>query len=82
MIAQERSGAKRHLNVQTTAEALLAHLKRNGTQYFFVNARNDFGSVVEAYARLEESGLDFRRRSSLRRHENLAVRGNGARDTT
>ncbi len=72
MIAPERAGAKRHLNVQTTAEALLAHLKRNGTQYFFVNAGTDFASVVEAYARLEESGLDFPT-PIVATHENLAV---------
>ena len=57
MIAPERAGAKRHLNVQTTAEALLANIKRNGTQYFFVNAGTDFASVVEAYARLGTASL-------------------------
>jgi acetolactate synthase-1/2/3 large subunit len=72
MIAPERAGAKRHLNVQTTAEALLAHIKRNGTQYFFVNAGTDFASVVEAYARLDESGLDFPT-PIVATHENLAV---------
>lgn len=72
MIAPERAGAKRHLNVQTTAEALLVHLKRNGTEYFFVNAGTDFASVVEAYARLEESGLDFPV-PIVATHENLAV---------
>ena len=72
MIAPERAGAKRHLDVQTTAEALLAHLKRNGTQYFFVNAGTDFASVVEAYARLDESGLDFPT-PIVATHENLAV---------
>src|ERR1700733_2181523 len=72
MIAAERPGAKVHLNVQTTAEALLAHLKRNGTQYFFVNAGTDFASVVEAYARLDESGLDFPTPIGAT-HENLAV---------
>src|SRR5580698_796619 len=72
MIAPERAGAKRHVNVQTTAEALLVHLKRNGTQYFFVNAGTDFASVVEAYARLEESGLDFPV-PIVATHENLAV---------
>ena len=72
MIAPERAGAKRHLNVQTTAEALLAHLKRNGTDYFFVNAGTDFASVVEAYARLDESGLEFPT-PLVATHENLAV---------
>jgi acetolactate synthase-1/2/3 large subunit len=72
VIAPERAGAKRHLNVQTTAEALLAHIKRNGTQYFFVNAGTDFASVVEAYARLDESGLDFPT-PIVATHENLAV---------
>ncbi len=72
MIAPERAGAKRHLDVQTTAEALLAHIKRNGTQYFFVNAGTDFASVVEAYARLDESGLDFPT-PIVATHENLAV---------
>ena len=72
MIAPERTGAKRHLNVVTTAEALLAHLKRNGTTHFFVNAGTDFASVVEAYARLDESGLDFPT-PIVATHENLAV---------
>jgi acetolactate synthase I/II/III large subunit len=72
MIAPERAGAKRHLNVETTAEALLAHLKRNGTEYIFVNAGTDFASVVEAYARLDESGLDFPV-PIVATHENLAV---------
>jgi acetolactate synthase I/II/III large subunit len=72
MIAPERAGTKRHLKVQTTAEALLAHIKRNGTQYFFVNAGTDFASVVEAYARLDESGLDFPT-PIIATHENLAV---------
>jgi acetolactate synthase-1/2/3 large subunit len=72
MIAPERAGGKRHLNVQTTAEALLAHIKRNGTEYFFVNAGTDFASVVEAYARLDESGLDFPT-PIVATHENLAV---------
>ena len=72
MIAPERAGAKRHLAVQTTAEALLANLKRNGTEYIFVNAGTDFASVVEAYARLDESGLDFPT-PIIATHENLAV---------
>jgi acetolactate synthase-1/2/3 large subunit len=72
MIAPPRSGAKRHLAVETTAEALLAQLKRNGTEYFFVNAGTDFASVVEAYARLDESGLDFPT-PIVATHENLAV---------
>ncbi len=72
MIAPERPGQKQHLAVQTTAEALLAQLKRNGTEYFFVNAGTDFASVVEAYARLDESGLDFPT-PLVATHENLAV---------
>jgi len=68
----ERTGAKRHLAVQTTAEALLANLKRNGTEYIFVNAGTDFASIVEAYARLDESGLDFPT-PIVATHENLAV---------
>src|ERR1700744_3888320 len=72
MIAPERAGGKQHLDVQTTAEALLAQLKRNGTDYFFVNAGTDFASVVEAYARQEESDLDFPV-PVIATHENLAV---------
>ena len=72
MIAPERTGAKRRLNVQTTAEALLAQLKRNGTDYFFVNGGTDFPSIVEAYARLDESGLEFPT-PIIATHENLAV---------
>jgi acetolactate synthase-1/2/3 large subunit len=72
VIAPERTGAKRHLAVQTTAEALLANLKRNGTEYIFVNAGTDFASSVEAYARLDESGLDFPT-PIVATHENLAV---------
>src|ERR1700761_8755528 len=72
MIAPERPGQKRHLAVETTAEALLAQIKLNGTEYFFVNAGTDFASVVEAYARLDESGLDFPT-PLVATHENLAV---------
>jgi acetolactate synthase-1/2/3 large subunit len=72
VIAPERAGTKRHLDVQTTAEALLANLKRNGTEYIFVNAGTDFASIVEAYARLDESGLDFPA-PIVATHENLAV---------
>jgi acetolactate synthase-1/2/3 large subunit len=72
MIAPERPAQKQHLAVQTTAEALLAQLKRNGTEYFFVNAGTDFASIVEAYARLDESGLDFPT-AIVATHENLAV---------
>jgi acetolactate synthase-1/2/3 large subunit len=72
MIAPARPGQKQHLAVETTAEALLAQIKRNGTEYFFVNAGTDFASVVEAYARLDESGLDFPT-PIVATHENLAV---------
>ena len=45
--------------LETAAEALLAHLKRRGIEYLYVNAGTDFPSVVEAYARAPESGLDL-----------------------
>jgi acetolactate synthase-1/2/3 large subunit len=72
MIAPERAAAKVRLPVATTAEAVLAEVKRNGTQYFFVNGGTDFPSIVEAYARLDESGLDFPT-PIIATHENLAV---------
>jgi acetolactate synthase-1/2/3 large subunit len=72
MIAPERPGQKQHLAVETTAEALLVQIKRNGTEYLFVNAGTDFASMVEAYARLDESGLDFPT-PIIATHENLAV---------
>jgi acetolactate synthase-1/2/3 large subunit len=72
MIAPERTAPLRRLPVATTAEAVLALLKRNGTDYFFVNPGTDFASIVEAYARLDESGLAFPA-PVIAAHENLAV---------
>ena len=57
---------------QTVAEAYLAHLKRRGIDYLYVNGGTDFASIVEAYARAEESGLEFPQPIVVP-HENAAV---------
>jgi acetolactate synthase-1/2/3 large subunit len=73
VIAPERAAASRvQVAVETVAEALLVELKRNGTEYFFVNPGTDFASIVEAYARQAASGLDFPT-PIIATHENLAV---------
>ncbi|MDX3904953.1 MAG: thiamine pyrophosphate-requiring protein [Pigmentiphaga sp.] len=57
---------------QSVGEAYLALLKRRGIDYFYVGAGTDTVSIVEAYARAEESGIDFPT-AILCTHENLAV---------
>ncbi len=59
-------------NVQTAAEAFLAALARHGVERLYVNAGTDFASIVEAYARREQSRLDFPV-PVVCLHENLAM---------
>jgi acetolactate synthase-1/2/3 large subunit len=56
----------------TVAEHYLAHLKRRGIDYLYVNAGTDFPSIVEAYARVPASGLDLPQ-PVIVAHENAAV---------
>ncbi|MGH8151050.1 MAG: thiamine pyrophosphate-binding protein, partial [Steroidobacteraceae bacterium] len=64
--------AGRDLTARTAAEAFLAALARRGVEYLYVNAGTDFASVVEAYARRNESGLELPT-PVICPHENLAV---------
>jgi acetolactate synthase-1/2/3 large subunit len=57
---------------QTVAESYLAVLKDRGVDVLYVGAGTDTAPIVEAYARAEESGLQFPR-PVLAVHENLAV---------
>lgn len=56
----------------SVGEAYLALLKKRGIEYFYVGAGTDTVSIVEAYARAGESGIDFPT-PVLCTHENLAV---------
>ena len=58
--------------VTTVAEAYLSVLKDRGVRRLFVNAGTDFAPLVEAYARLKQSGLDFPE-PIVCAHENLAI---------
>lgn len=57
---------------QTVAEAYLAHLKRRGIDYLYVNAGTDFPPIVEAYACARESGLELPT-PVIVAHENAAM---------
>src|SRR6478672_2569084 len=57
---------------QNVTEHYLAHLKRRGIDFLYVNAGTDFPPLVEAYARQPESGLDFPQPIAVA-HENAAV---------
>ncbi len=56
----------------TVAEAWLALLKARGVEFLFANPGTDFASIVEAYARAGESGLDFPTPLTIA-HETVAV---------
>ncbi|WP_300609410.1 thiamine pyrophosphate-requiring protein [Trebonia sp.] len=58
--------------VTTVAEAYLSVLRDRGVSRLFVNAGTDFAPLVEAYARLKQSGLDFPE-PVVCAHENLAI---------
>ncbi|WP_433279931.1 thiamine pyrophosphate-requiring protein [Pseudonocardia xinjiangensis] len=57
---------------ETVAEAFLVQLRRRGVDRLFVNSGTDFASLVEAYARRKDSGLDLPD-VVVCAHENLAV---------
>src|SRR5262249_55788086 len=57
---------------QSVAEHYLAHLKRRGIDYLYVNAGTDFPSLVEAYARAPESHLALPQ-PIIVAHENAAM---------
>src|ERR1700754_4225687 len=57
---------------ETVAEAFLVQLRRRGVERLFVNSGTDFASLVEAYARRKDSGLDLPD-VVVCAHENLAV---------
>jgi len=57
---------------QSVGEAYLALLKQRGIDYFYVGAGTDTVSIVEAYARADQSGIAFPT-PVLCTHENLAV---------
>ena len=60
------------IEVRTVAEAYLALLKARGVDRLYVNAGTDTPPIIEAYARAEESGLQFPQ-PVICPHENLAV---------
>lgn len=56
----------------SVAEAYLALLKERGIDYFYIGSGTDTAPIVEAYARAEQSGLEFPK-PVIAVHENLAV---------
>jgi acetolactate synthase-1/2/3 large subunit len=63
---------RKQFAAETVAEAYLSLLKDRGVDRLFVNAGTDFASIVEAYGRLDTSGLDLPE-VVVCTHENLAV---------
>jgi acetolactate synthase-1/2/3 large subunit len=63
---------KKNFAVETVAEAYLSLLRDRGVTRLLVNAGTDFASIVEAYGRLSQSGLDLPE-VVVCSHENLAV---------
>ncbi len=70
--SDKAAGAAEMIPAQSVGEAYLALLKKRGIDYFYVGAGTDTVSMVEAYARARESGIDFPK-PVLCTHENLAV---------
>jgi len=68
-VTRERSNS---YSVETVTEAMLVLLKRRGVDYLYINSGTDSAPLVEAYARLGESRLDFPT-AVVSPHENLAV---------
>jgi acetolactate synthase-1/2/3 large subunit len=64
--------SRKELKVESVAEAYLALLAERGVEYLFANAGTDFAPIVEAYARMAQSGLPAPR-PLLATHENLAM---------
>ncbi len=56
----------------STGEAYLALLKQRGVDFLYINAGTDTAPLVEAYARVPKSGLEFPT-PIIATHENLAV---------
>jgi acetolactate synthase-1/2/3 large subunit len=56
----------------SVAEAFLQVLKDRGVDYFYIGAGTDTAPLIEAYARMPQSGLDFPE-PIVAVHENLAV---------
>lgn len=64
--------APQAIPAESVAEAYLWLLKDRGIDFFYVGAGTDTASIVEAYARADQSGIDFPK-PILCTHENLAV---------
>jgi len=60
------------VEVASTAEGYLTLLKQRGIDFLYVNAGTDFAPLIEAYARQEESGLEFPA-YVICPHENVAL---------
>jgi acetolactate synthase I/II/III large subunit len=63
---------KTTFNARTAAEAYMALLRYRGVERVFTNAGTDYASIVEGYARADESGLEYPE-VLVCPHENLAV---------
>ncbi|GER01671.1 acetolactate synthase [Iodidimonas gelatinilytica] len=60
------------LAAETVAEAMLGLMKARGIDYLFANAGTDFPAIIEAYARVSQSGLALPT-PIIVPHENAAV---------
>jgi acetolactate synthase-1/2/3 large subunit len=65
--------ADRAQNLETVAEAYLAHLRASGIEHLFLNAGTDFAPLVEAYARLAGRNGPALPQPVIAAHENVAI---------
>lgn len=65
-------GAKKTIEVESVGEALLRLMAERGIDYFFANAGTDFAPIIEAYARVGETGDRVPKPITVP-HENVAV---------
>lgn len=66
-------GVDRAQNLDTVAEAYLAHLRARGIEHLFLNAGTDFAPLVEAYARLSGRNGPALPQPVIAAHENVAI---------
>ena len=73
MNASDTIRPERGQNLETVAEAYLAHLRARGIEHLFLNAGTDFAPLVEAYARLAGTNGPQLPQPVLAAHENVAI---------
>jgi acetolactate synthase-1/2/3 large subunit len=64
--------ARKTVEVENTGQAYLELLRERGIEYFFANAGTDFASLIDAFARFAERGIQTPKPVTVP-HENAAV---------